>query len=246
MAHDRLAPARIGFGRGEARIGINRRLTRPDGKTYIAANPERPIDEEVGVIRVDTEAGGPLAALVNYACHPTTLSFNYYCGDYPGWTQLALEPLAEPDASWEPVHSFPAQTPASAGLGARGTPFSQTLSILERLREECRVLLVARSRGQVDRLLALLREHDVPAAEWTTASWTTSTATRAPFYVLHGDLSIGFLSSELRLAVLTEEELFAKAKSPIAGGSGNRAADLLSTRRLRPAIKARLTTTSAG
>ena len=125
-------------------------------------------------------------------------------------TQLALEPLAEADESWHPVHAFPAQVPASAGLGARGTPFSQTLSILERLRDGCRVLLVARSRGQVDRLLALLREHDVPAVEWTASSWSASAQTRTPFFVRHGDLSAGFLSSELRLAVLTEEELFAK------------------------------------
>ena len=126
------------------------------------------------------------------------------------WTQLALEPLAEADGSWRPVQAFPAQVPASAGLGARGTPFSQTLSILDRLREDCRVLLVARSRGQVDRLLALLREHDVPAMEWSASGWSASAPTRAPFYVRHGDLSAGFISSDLRLAVLTEEELFAK------------------------------------
>jgi transcription-repair coupling factor (superfamily II helicase) len=118
--------------------------------------------------------------------------------------------LAETDESWHPVHAFPAQVPASAGLGTRGTPFSQTLSILERLRDGCRVLLVARSRGQVDRLLALLREHDAPAIEWSASGWSASTQTRAPFFVRHGDLSAGFLSSELRLAVLTEEELFAK------------------------------------
>ena len=126
------------------------------------------------------------------------------------WTQLALEPLAEADASWHPVQAFPSQVPASAGLGARGTPFSQTLSVLERLRDGCRVLLVARSRGQVDRLLALLREHDVPAVEWTASAWSASAQTRVPFFVRHGDLSAGFLSSELRVAVLTEEELFAK------------------------------------
>jgi len=125
-------------------------------------------------------------------------------------SQLALEPLAETDASWEPVQAFPAQLPASAGLGARGTAFTQTLAILERLRDGCRVVLVARSRGQVDRLLALLREHDVPAVEWTAASWNASHGTRTPFYVLQGELSTGFVSSELRLAVLTEEELFAK------------------------------------
>ena len=89
-------------------------------------------------------------------------------------------------------------------------PFSQTLAIMDRLREECRVVLVARSRGQVDRLLALLREHDVPAMEWTTGAWTASSKTKAPFYALHGDLSAGFLAPDLRLAVLTEEELFAK------------------------------------
>ena len=80
-----------------------------------------------------------------------------------GWPTLALEPLMASDASWSPVQTFPAQAPSSAGLGARGMPFSQTLAIMDRLREECRVVLVARSRGQVDRLLALLREHDVPA-----------------------------------------------------------------------------------
>jgi len=127
-----------------------------------------------------------------------------------GWSQLALEPLAETDASWNPVLPFPSQVPASVGLGTRGTPFSQTLSILDRLRDACLVLLVARSHGQVDRLLALLREHDVPAIEWTRPIQTSPGETRAPFYVLHGDLSAGFLSSDLRLAVLTEEELFAK------------------------------------
>jgi transcription-repair coupling factor (superfamily II helicase) len=125
-------------------------------------------------------------------------------------TQLALEPLTETDDSWQPIQAFPAQTPASAGLAARGTPFSQTLAILERLREGCKILLVARTRGQVDRLLALLREHDVPAIEWTAAAWSASSQGRAPFLVRQGDLSAGFLSSELRLAILTEEELFAK------------------------------------
>ncbi|BCA55151.1 Transcription-repair-coupling factor [Nitrospira sp. KM1] len=126
------------------------------------------------------------------------------------WPQLALEPLTAPDESWKPVVPFPAQLPASAGLAARGTSFTQTLSILERLRADSRIILVARSRGQVDRLLALLREHDVPAVEWSAASWASIGSAKSPFYVLHGDLSSGFLSPDQRLAVLTEEELFAK------------------------------------
>lgn len=123
---------------------------------------------------------------------------------------MALEPLAAPDSSWEPTFSFSTQLPGSIGLGIRGTAFSQTLSLLEGLRNEHRVILVARSRGQVDRLLALLREHDLPAESWNPSTWSSQRAGKSPFYVLHGDLSVGFLSGELRLALLTEEELFAK------------------------------------
>ena len=123
---------------------------------------------------------------------------------------MALEPLAAQDSSWEPTYSFSTQLPGSIGLGIRGTAFSQTLSLLESLRDEHRVVLVARSRGQVDRLLALLREHDLPAESWNPSIWSSQRVGKLPLYVLHGDLSVGFLSGELRLALLTEEELFAK------------------------------------
>ncbi|MBX3333482.1 MAG: transcription-repair coupling factor [Nitrospira sp.] len=126
------------------------------------------------------------------------------------WPILALEPLAPPNAAWSPTFSFPAQAPGTIGLGIRGTPFSQTLTLLEGLRNEHRVVLVARSRGQVDRLLALLREHDLPADPWKPSLWPSRSTGKLPFYVLHGDLSAGFLSGDLRLALLTEEELFAK------------------------------------
>lgn len=124
--------------------------------------------------------------------------------------QLAFEPLAPPDSTWNPAFSIQAQTPASVGLGVRGTAFSHTLSLLEGLRGEHRVVLVARSRGQVDRLLALLREHDLPADPWKPSAWATHPTGKSPLYVLHGDLSAGFLSLDLHLALLTEEELFAK------------------------------------
>jgi transcription-repair coupling factor (superfamily II helicase) len=130
--------------------------------------------------------------------------------DTAAWPMLALEPLAAQDASWTPPFSFAGQTPAGIGLGIRGTPFSQTLNLLDRLREDHRVVLVARSRGQVDRLLALLREHDLPAEEWTPPVWSRRSAAKLPFYVMHGELSAGFLSGDLRFALLTEEELFAK------------------------------------
>jgi neutral ceramidase len=86
IAHDNLAPARIGFGSGHAAIGMNRRLTRPDGVTVIDANPDRPIDPQVGVIRIDTLEGKPLAVLVNHACHSVVLGAgsNVISRDWPG------------------------------------------------------------------------------------------------------------------------------------------------------------------
>lgn len=126
------------------------------------------------------------------------------------WPMLALEPLAVPDSTWNQTFSFSAQAPGSIGLGIRGTSFSQTVNLLEGLRNEHRVVLVARSRGQVDRLIALLREHDLPADPWKPTVWSGHRNGKLPFYVLHGDLSAGFLCGDLRLALLTEEELFAK------------------------------------
>lgn len=93
MAHDRLAPATLGFGRGQARIGINRRLTRPDGTTVIAANPDGPLDPEIGVLRVDAAQGQPMAVVVNYACHPVVLGAgsNVISADWPGTMRRVVE-----------------------------------------------------------------------------------------------------------------------------------------------------------
>jgi transcription-repair coupling factor (superfamily II helicase) len=123
---------------------------------------------------------------------------------------LALEPVAAPDDSWEPIVTVPTQTPATLGLGLRGISFTQTLEILERLRTNGPVVIVARSQGQVGRLSALLLEHDLPAVQWRPTAWAESGVQKSPYAVLCGDLSAGFVSQELRMVVLTEEELFAK------------------------------------
>ncbi len=93
MAHDQLQPARLGFGSGKATIAMNRRYTRPDGITVIAANLEGPIDEEVGVLRIDTLDGVPLATLVNYACHPVVLGngSNVISADWVGAMRRTVE-----------------------------------------------------------------------------------------------------------------------------------------------------------
>ncbi len=93
IAHNRLVPVRLGFGRGKSNIGVNRRLTRPDGVTVIDANPQGPTDPEVGILRVDDSSGGPLAVLVNYACHPVVLGTqsNVISADWPGAMRRTIE-----------------------------------------------------------------------------------------------------------------------------------------------------------
>ncbi len=124
--------------------------------------------------------------------------------------RLGLESVTAPDENWGPVIEFPAQVPAALGLNLRGTPFADTLSTLDRLRQAGPVIIVARARAQVDRLLALFAEHDLPAAPWTHDGWFTDSSHRHPFYVVYGELSAGFVSRDDAFAIVTEEEVFAK------------------------------------
>jgi hypothetical protein len=68
----RLQPVRLGFGQGEAQLGVNRRERRPDGQIVLGQNPAGPCDRSVGVTRLDAADGTPLAALVSFACHPVS------------------------------------------------------------------------------------------------------------------------------------------------------------------------------
>jgi hypothetical protein len=81
-AAQHLQPVRLGVGRGSLDgIGLNRN------------DPEHGlVDREVLVLRVDDEAGKPLAVLMNYGCHPTVLGYKnlLFSADYPGAARAAL------------------------------------------------------------------------------------------------------------------------------------------------------------
>jgi len=135
------------------------------------------------------------------------------------WDSLAPNPATVPHV---PI-LLDAQSPASVGLGVRGLPFKETLAKLDQLRAETGIFLVARSAGQVERLIALLHDHGFPANTWQKPFPEQLVEGRQPFYCLEGDLSAGFISHQGQLAFVTEEELFGKgirhrpqAKSPTA------------------------------
>lgn len=94
-----LRPARIAAGRGACHIGVNRRFQRPeDGVVVVGRNWAGPVDPEVLVIRIDDMQGGPLAAIVHYACHGTTVGpdNDLITPDYPGMVRRVVEQATAP------------------------------------------------------------------------------------------------------------------------------------------------------
>ena len=85
-ANQQLQPARIGADWGEAPIGIYRRETGPDGRDVLGEDPSVPIDNAVGVIRVDDLEGQAIAILFSYGCHTVTVGprSTLISSDFPG------------------------------------------------------------------------------------------------------------------------------------------------------------------
>jgi neutral ceramidase len=82
-AFNKRFPARIGVGSGYvAGIGVNRRTV-----------DKQPIDEEIGIIKVEDLDGNTRAVFINYACHPTVLGSNNLLatGDFPYFTVEKIE-----------------------------------------------------------------------------------------------------------------------------------------------------------
>jgi hypothetical protein len=92
--HD-MRPARVAVGSGESRVAVNRRETAPGGRPVTGVNPEGVIDPQVFVLRIDDREGGPLAAVVGYTMHPTTLgpTNRLVSPDWPGHLKRTVEGL---------------------------------------------------------------------------------------------------------------------------------------------------------
>ena len=89
-----LAPANLRMGEGSATFAVNRRNNREAEVADLLARGvplKGPVDHAVPVLVVTGADGRMLAVVFGYACHPTTLSFTEWCGDYPLFAQIALE-----------------------------------------------------------------------------------------------------------------------------------------------------------
>ena len=98
QATQNLLPATLGSGSGETLLGHNRIKSQPDGSVKMfwrnaTKIPTSPVDDHVGVVRIDDKTGNPIAILVNYSCHPVVLGPDnlQYSADYPGAMSTVVE-----------------------------------------------------------------------------------------------------------------------------------------------------------
>ncbi len=92
-----MRPAEISFSTASpVPFAVSRRF--PDGKGGVLyrSSPssyytEGSRDDTVPVLRVRDPGGAVRAVVFGYACHPITLSFDFFCGDYPGFAQRYIE-----------------------------------------------------------------------------------------------------------------------------------------------------------
>jgi neutral ceramidase len=89
-----LSPARLMIGEGTASFAVNRRNNvESEVPELLAADVplEGPVDHSVPIMAIYKEDNQLVAIMFGYACHPTTLNFEKWCGDYPGFAQIELE-----------------------------------------------------------------------------------------------------------------------------------------------------------
>jgi neutral ceramidase len=93
MADRSLKNAYVGFDRGMIKIGVNRRWKILQDSLELKHNPEGPVNQEAGVVKIVDDTNNTIAHLVNYACHPVVLGENnlLISADYPGVVQAAVE-----------------------------------------------------------------------------------------------------------------------------------------------------------
>ena len=86
LARQKLQPAKLGLGLGFSTANINRRAIDLDGKAQLGMNPDKPVDRQIGLIRLEALDGTLIGLIANYAMHGTALGGENLkiSGDAPG------------------------------------------------------------------------------------------------------------------------------------------------------------------
>ncbi len=93
VARDALAdmlPSRLQLGYGSVAFAMNRRLPTPNGPVN-QPYPQGPTDHDLPVLKITRLDGKVRAIFTSYACHCTTMSWNFIHPDWAGIAQLHME-----------------------------------------------------------------------------------------------------------------------------------------------------------
>jgi hypothetical protein len=159
-----LRPARLSSDSGLATFATNRRNNKEADVPKLRERGllKGPVDHEVPVLSVRDPDGKVRAVLFGYACHATVLSFQQWCGDYPGFAQRELE------------KRYPGAVALFwAGCGADQNPLPRrTVELAEeygrQLAQSVEAVLNAPMRPVAPQLAAAYTEIDLPLADLPT------------------------------------------------------------------------------
>lgn len=92
-AHDRMKPARIGFGTGSLYLNVNRDAIDETTRLWSQEpNPDYPSDKSLAVIKIESLDGELIAVYMNYSMHANSLFLEgMISGDFPGEASRYIE-----------------------------------------------------------------------------------------------------------------------------------------------------------
>ncbi len=93
QAQQNMKPVRVAAGKGTCDINVNRRFRAPDGSMVVGRNRNGAVDRTVGVVRFDDMEENPVATILHYACHGTTMGWQteLFTPDFPGPAREVVE-----------------------------------------------------------------------------------------------------------------------------------------------------------
>ena len=160
-AKEALQPAQVGIGKGKADVNTNRDVFTAEG-WKLGANPDRPSEKTVWVVKFETLAGEPIAILMNYAVHSVVLgaSNTLVTGDLAGAAERYVEQYYDdkvvalwtlgPAGDQNPKYMSYKEKPPLFPDRINGYPIMDALGLL--LGEE-----VVRATSQIERMSSEVR-----------------------------------------------------------------------------------------
>jgi hypothetical protein len=215
-----LRPARLAAGLGQSHVAVNRRETAPDGRTVTGVNFDGRIDPDVLVVRIDDTEQNPVAVIVGYTMHPTTLgpSNRMLSPDWPGYLKRTVEQITGATCLF--------MQGATGDIGPGPDGFTDDLDVIQRLGAEIGCEAARVYLGL--RLPAVTHRHErtwesgAPLGKWTA---TPEPDAAVPVRILDRTIALP-VGAQVPLAVADQRVREAEARLDELRAAGAGAAEI--------------------